>query len=108
MPLIFLPWRWVICKREIGTTPLRGGLSISVFLFPKTIFGRGKEPDRQVDPLERKCLSFPSLSGCSTKKKASKEMEERGHAFLSEEALELNVAYVLSCGSRDEFSFLRM
>jgi len=23
----------------------------------------GKEPDRQVDPLERKCLSFPSLSG---------------------------------------------
>jgi hypothetical protein len=30
----FFPWRWMMCKREMGRFPLRGVFSISVFLFP--------------------------------------------------------------------------
>ena len=46
-------------------------------------FGRGKEPDRQVDPLERKCLSFPSLSVYCKIKKRSKKIGGRGTCMFA-------------------------
>jgi hypothetical protein len=67
-----------------------------VFSFPRPS-GRGKEPDRQVDPLERKCLSFPSLSVHSLKKER-KKLEDEGHALCREKAL-AERGWCLSCGS---------
>jgi hypothetical protein len=84
-----------------GRLPFVGSFYLCV-LVSQNYIGRGKEPDRQVDPLERKCLSFPSLS-VYLKKKDQKKLEEEGTCILSEEALELNVADVLACGSGHEF-----
>jgi len=65
--------------RERREIPLVGLLSLcSCSLFQ----GRGKEPDRQVDPLERKCLSFPSLSVYCKIKKRSKKIGGRGTCIL--------------------------
>jgi hypothetical protein len=97
-------WRWRRCKRETEDPPR--GSSVSVFLFP--FQGRGTEPDRQVDPLERKCLSFPSLSVYCKIKKRSKKLEEEGPACLQSVGRGVwpNVATCLACGSRGEFIYL--
>ena len=64
-------------RREIPLVDLLSLCSCSLFQ------GRGKEPDRQVDPLERKCLSFPSLSVYCKIKKRSKKIGGRGTCMFA-------------------------